>query len=116
MWTLPLGGDDIKQNQRRQWHSLIILRAIKRPSRAGLATMYFEPRCWATFEEPRDPRLANLLPGGLAPTMSSSDSRHHIFRPTRSCKPARVDHKVPHAHPASLRCRDRPPQKGVIRF
>src|ERR1017187_421130 len=34
MWTLPRGGGDIKRNQRRQWHSLI-LRAIKRPSRAG---------------------------------------------------------------------------------
>jgi hypothetical protein len=30
MWTLPLGGGDIKQNQRRQWHSGI-LRTMKRP-------------------------------------------------------------------------------------
>jgi hypothetical protein len=30
MWTLPLGGGDIKQNQRRQWHAGI-LPAIKRP-------------------------------------------------------------------------------------
>jgi hypothetical protein len=30
MWTLPLGGGYIKQNQRRQWHSGI-LRTMKRP-------------------------------------------------------------------------------------
>jgi hypothetical protein len=33
MWTLPLGGGDIKQNQRRQSHSGI-LGPIKRPVRA----------------------------------------------------------------------------------
>src|SRR5450759_652397 len=26
MWTLPLVGEDIKQNQRRQWHSVTLPR------------------------------------------------------------------------------------------
>jgi hypothetical protein len=40
MWTLPLGGGDIKQNQRLQWHS-VIPRAIKRPIKGRASQV-----CW----------------------------------------------------------------------
>ena len=48
MWTLPLVGEDIKQNQRRQWHSVTLPRehsAVKgRGSRCLLVLRGFRDR------------------------------------------------------------------------
>jgi hypothetical protein len=37
MWTLPLVGEDIKQNQRRQWHSVTLPREHSPPEAVAAA-------------------------------------------------------------------------------
>src|ERR1035437_3002042 len=71
MWTLPLGGGDIKQNQRRQWHSGI-LRAIK-PGISGLLVL-------------RGFHARNRVAGGPAPISEHPSSVPMRLAGRRSCE------------------------------